>query len=71
MTLALLLAPTLAAIPGFLIWLVIIGLCLLGAYYIIHNLFPPPMQRYAWVVIVVIAIILLILLLIPLAQGLS
>ncbi len=53
-----------------LIAVLIIGLFLLGLWYIITTFFPEPMKRYAWGVVVIAAIIILIYFLAPYARGL-
>lgn len=44
-----------------LIWLLIIGLVIFAAFYIINNLIPEPFQKIAKVIGVVLVVILLIL----------
>lgn len=62
----------LAAVPGLLtilIYLVIIGIVLAVAYYVINNLFPEPFRRWATVILVVVGAVLLIWLLLQLVGG--
>lgn len=62
----------LLAIPGLvtiLIYLVVVGIVLAVAYYIINSLFPEPFKRWAILVLVVIGAILLIYFLLGLVGG--
>lgn len=52
-----------------LVWLLIIGIVLAVAYYIINSLFPEPMRRWAVLFLVVVAAIFVIYLLMGLADG--
>lgn len=53
-----------------LVYLLIIGIVLAVAYYIINNLFPEPMRKWAILVLVVLAAIFIIMyVLLPLAGG--
>lgn len=53
-----------------LVYLLIIGIVLAVAYYIINTLFPEPMRRWAILVLVVLAAIFVIMyVLLPLAGG--
>lgn len=53
-----------------LVYLLIIGIVLAVAYYIINSLFPEPMRKWAILVLVVLAAIFIIMyVLLPLAGG--
>lgn len=53
-----------------LVWLLIGAIVVAVAYWIINNLIPEPMRRWAWAVVLVIAAIFLIVyILLPLAGG--
>ena len=51
-----------------LVWLLIGAIVLAAAYWIINNVIPEPMRRWAWAVVIVVAAIFLITyILLPLA----
>ena len=53
-----------------LVYLLIIGIVLAVAYYIINSLFPEPMRKWAMLVLVVLAAIFIIsYVLLPLVSG--
>lgn len=53
-----------------LVYLLIIGIVLAVAYYIINSVFPEPMRKWALLVLIVLAAIFLITyILLPLAGG--
>ena len=53
-----------------LVYLLILGIVLAVAYYIINSLFPEPMRKWAILVLIVVAAVLLITyVLMPLAGG--
>jgi predicted outer membrane lipoprotein len=52
-----------------LVYLLIIGIVLAVAYYIINSLFPEPMRRWAILFLVVVAAIFVIYLLLGLVGG--
>ena len=64
---------TLFALPNpvtILVYLLIVGIVLAVAYYIINSLFPEPMRKWAILLLVVLAAIFLIgYVLLPLAGG--
>ena len=52
-----------------LIWFVIIVILLSFAYWVIGQLLPPPVQKYAYIVLALIGVILVVWLLLGLTGG--